>query len=148
MRYHHLKVFLKRLNKVGAAFSILLLIIAFTYNCSTAQHSIAKEWNEVLLEAIRNDFARPTVHARNLFHSSVAMYDAWAVFDDQAETYLLGKDVHGFSCDFDSFEAPGNIEDARIEAISYAMYRILKERFAFSPGTNRINTLTDSLFTS
>ena len=36
----------------------------------TAQHSVAREWNEALLQAIRTDFARPTVHARNLFHSS------------------------------------------------------------------------------
>ena len=28
--------------------------------------SIARNWNEALLFAIRNDFARPTVHARNL----------------------------------------------------------------------------------
>ena len=31
--------------------------------------SVARIWNEVLLEAIRNDFARPTVHARNLWHT-------------------------------------------------------------------------------
>jgi hypothetical protein len=42
------------------------------------QISVARMWNEVLLEGIRNDFARPTVHARNLWHSSAAMYDAWA----------------------------------------------------------------------
>ena len=50
---------------------LLLLISPFWSN---AQHSVAREWNEELLHAIRNDFARPTVHARNLFHTSVAMY--------------------------------------------------------------------------
>ena len=40
--------------------------------------SVARQWDEELLEAIRNDLARPTVHARNLFHVSVAMWDAWA----------------------------------------------------------------------
>ena len=40
--------------------------------------SVGRAWNDVLLEAIRNDFARPTVHARNLFHISAAMYDAWS----------------------------------------------------------------------
>ena len=29
------------------------------------EYSIARIWNEQLLEAIRNDFARPTIHARN-----------------------------------------------------------------------------------
>ena len=36
--------------------------------------SVARLWNEVLLYSIRNDLARPTVHARNLFHVSTAMY--------------------------------------------------------------------------
>ena len=67
------------------------------------QHSVAREWNEVLLHAIRNDLARPTVHARNLFHTSIAMYDAWAVYDDIADTYLLGKTIEGFNCPFDDF---------------------------------------------
>ena len=48
-----------------------------------AQQSIARQWNEKILEAIRADFARPTVHARNLFHTSTAMYDAWAVYEDK-----------------------------------------------------------------
>ena len=43
---------------------------------SGAQHSTARQWNEKVLDAIRSDFARPTVHARNLFHASVAMYVA------------------------------------------------------------------------
>ena len=47
--------------------------------------SVARLWNEVLLDAIRNDFARPTVHARNIFHISAAMYDAWAVFDVRSD---------------------------------------------------------------
>ena len=38
--------------------------------------SVARRWIEVLLEAIRDDTARPTVHARNLFHLAAAMYDA------------------------------------------------------------------------
>jgi len=63
--------------------------------------SVARLWNEVLLEAIRNDFARPTVHARNLFHISAAMYDAWAVFDVTAGTFLLDKQVGGYGCPLD-----------------------------------------------
>ena len=46
--------------------------------------SVARLWNEALLGAIRKDLARPTVHARNLFHMSAAMYDAWAVYSDSA----------------------------------------------------------------
>ena len=88
---------------------IVLLISAFI---ADAQHSIARKWNEVLLEGIRNDFARPTVHARNLFQISAAMYDAWAVFSPTDHTYLLGKEVHGFLSPFEGFDGTANeIED-------------------------------------
>ncbi len=52
--------------------------------------SVAREWSEVLLQGIRNDFARPTVHARNLFHTSSAMYDAWAVYDVNSQHLFAG----------------------------------------------------------
>ena len=101
--------------------------------------SVARRWNEVLLQAIRNDFARPTVHARNLFHSSAAMYDAWAAYDTVASPYLLGQTVAGVSCSQTSFDVPEDVGGAREEAISYAMYRIIRHRFAASPGTSLIS---------
>ena len=33
-----------------------------------------QQWNELVLEAIRNDLARPNVHARNLHHFSTGQY--------------------------------------------------------------------------
>ena len=100
--------------------------------------SVAREWNEVLLQGIRNDFARPTVHARNLFHTSSAMYDAWAVYDSTASTYLLGKTLgDDFSCALDELAEPRALllstQEAREEAISYAAYRLILYRFRLSP---------------
>lgn len=100
--------------------------------------SVAREWNDVLLESIRDDFARPTVHARNLFHISAASYDAWAIYDETAVNYLLGEQVDGFTCDLEAFNAPQDIHPAREEAISYAVYRIILHRFANSPGVGDI----------
>ena len=97
-------------------------------------HSVARQWNEVLLDAIRVDFARPTVHARNLFHSSIAMYDAWAIFDEEAETVFLGKKFGGFACEFNGISEPEDKELAINEIMSYALYRLLTHRFADSPG--------------
>ncbi|HSL34865.1 MAG TPA: hypothetical protein VK871_14530, partial [Candidatus Limnocylindrales bacterium] len=37
-------------------------------------HSVARVWNEALLHAIERDTPAPTVHARNLFHVSAAMW--------------------------------------------------------------------------
>lgn len=73
--------------------------------------SIARQWNEELLNAIRSDFARPTIHARNLFHTSVAMYDAWALFDTQAETVFLGKTFQGYNFSFNGIATPTDIND-------------------------------------
>ncbi|MEO6038322.1 MAG: DUF6851 domain-containing protein, partial [Saprospiraceae bacterium] len=97
----------------------------------SAQQSIARQWNEVLLADIRQDFARPPVHARNLFHISLAMYDAWAAYDSTADTYLLGKTVGNYTCPFSGVSTPANIQAAQEQAISFAAYRILLSRFNF-----------------
>jgi len=95
--------------------------------------SVARNWNEALLDAIRNDFARPTIHARNLFHISAAMYDAWAAFDSVALPYLLGNYVHGFSCGFEDVQPSNDVKADREKAISYAAFRLLNHRFQYSP---------------
>src|SRR5258708_24315329 len=46
--------------------------------------SVARRWDEALLDAIRRSLPNPPVHARNLFHASVAMWDAWAAYDPAA----------------------------------------------------------------
>jgi len=50
--------------------------------------SVARKWQELLLDSIRRDFGRPTIHARNLFHLSVAMWDAWATYDARATPWI------------------------------------------------------------
>ena len=55
------------------------------------EHSVARIWNEALLDAIRRDFPAPTVHARNLFHTSAAMWDAWAAYDPIADGYFIDE---------------------------------------------------------
>ena len=124
---------------------ILLLFLPFVIK---AQHSVARDWNEELLSAIRLDFARPTVHARNLFHSSMIMYDALAVFDSQAETIFLGKTLGGYNCSFSGIAPPTDVAAARHEIISYAMYRLLSHRFLSSPGSVTSLNAFNSLFTS
>ncbi len=121
-----------------------LFIFLFTiFNLSTvwSQESVARQWNEMVLEAIRTDLARPTVHARNLFHTSVAMYDAWASYGGEAETYLLGKTVNGYYAPMTCELKVENIKAAQEEAISYAVYRLLLHRFKNSPG-ERVLTIS------
>lgn len=120
------------LMKINVLTLVLALLLA---NCCNAQQSIARRWNEVTLAAIREDLARPPVQARNLFHVSIAMYDAWAAYDAIATPYLLGKTVGGVSYPFSGVGsvAPAQLDSFRSVAISYAAYRVLMKRFALSP---------------
>ncbi|MGK7388928.1 MAG: DUF6851 domain-containing protein [Candidatus Cyclobacteriaceae bacterium M2_1C_046] len=112
--------------------TFFLSIVLCSY--ADAQHSVARKWNEVLLTAIRNDFARPPMHARNLFHVSAAMYDAWTVYGSTGTTWMLGKTNGNYFCPFEGISIPPDIESAKEEAISYAAYNIILHRFKNSPG--------------
>ncbi len=106
--------------------------------------SVARQWNELLLESIRKDFARPTVHARNLFHTSLGMWDAWAAYDEENCTYLLGNTVDGFTCAYDPITLPADIPAARDETISYMAYRLLSHRFASSTNSALLQMAYDA----
>lgn len=100
-----------------------------------ATETVARIWNEQLLHAISIDTARPTVHARNLFHLSTAMYDAWAAYDSTAQQYVHHE-----------VATSPNIDSARDEAISYAAYNIILHRFVTGPagvGPGRAATVVD-----
>jgi hypothetical protein len=105
--------------------------------------TIARQWNELLLASIRRDFARPTVHARNLFHVSSAMWDAWSAYDNNTCAFLLGETVQGFTCPFNGIPVSANVTEDRRMAISYASYRLLRHRFANSPQANLLYTAYD-----
>jgi len=73
------------------------------------------------------------MHARNLFHASIGMWDAWAAYEDGDCTFLLGQTVDGFACAFTGIPVPSNLQDARDESISFMAYRLLSHRFQNSP---------------
>ena len=99
--------------------------------------SVARVWNEVALDAIRRDFPAPTVHARNLFHLSAAMWDAWAAFDDEARGYYV-----------DVEEAATDVEAAREAAISHAAHRLLTHRYADAFGSDETLAELDATMTA
>jgi hypothetical protein len=94
--------------------------------------SVARRWDEQALAAVRLDLPRPTVHARNLFHLSAAMWDAWNAYGDVGAG---GRPrARGVYVD-EHHDAPdGNVEYARRTAISYAAYRLLGRRYEHTPG--------------
>jgi hypothetical protein len=96
--------------------------------------SVARQWDEVMLRAIQLDTGRPTVAARVLFHTSIAMYDAWAAYDAVAAGYLVQNKARAL-----------DVEAAREEAISFAAYRVLSSRFAAAPAADESQPLFDAL---
>lgn len=116
------------------------MIFSLKQSAYSQVSSVARDWSNMLLFAIRHDFARPTVHARNLYHQSLIAYEAWAAFDPSKEHMFLGDTLHGYVCPFNGVTIPLNIEEAREKAISYASYRFIKNRFQNSPGIGLILT--------
>lgn len=119
---------------VVALGAMVLVMLAFTFaspnreRCSddlAADQSVARLWNEVALDAIRRDLPAPTVHSRNLFHLSAAMWDAWAAYDDDAVGVFVDESV-----------SATDVESAREEAISYAAFRVLEARYIESTGAS------------
>jgi hypothetical protein len=80
--------------------------------------SVARVWDETLLQLIREVIPAPTVHARNLFHTSAAMWDAWAAYDPTAEGYFVDEKL-----------TADDVPAAREAAISFAAYRLLTWRY-------------------
>ena len=85
--------------------------------------SVARRWDEALLDAIRRSLPNPPVHARNLFHTSIAMWDAWAAYDKTASGYLVHEK-----------DTASDVNAARNEAISYAAFDVLSARFIKAVG--------------
>ena len=82
-------------------------------------HSVARVWDEQLLALIRQVVPAPTVHARNLFHVSAAMWDAWAAYDPTADGYFVTEKLEA-----------DDATAAREAAMSFAAYRILLWRYS------------------
>lgn len=81
-----------------------------------------------------------TVHARNFFHLSAAMYDAWAAWSETASSYRFGE--ARAPCSATAPPAEGGPRRERGEAISHAAWRLIRHRFAQSPGA--ASTLRDA----
>ena len=110
---------------LSALFTVLMLnsnsIAAINWYVPKTNYSIARNWNERALEGIRMDTPHPPGQARNLFSFSVVMYDAWAAYDTNAVGFV-----------YRAKHTATDVAAARREAMSYAMYRMMLERHAFS----------------
>jgi hypothetical protein len=116
---------LTSINRIKYAVCLLsfgsLLIQGFSSHAA-ASNSVARVWNERALAAIRADTPHPPAQARNYFSLSVCMWDAWAAYDTNGAVGYVYRGKH----------TAADITAARKEAISYAAWRLLKERHVYS----------------
>lgn len=93
--------------------------------------SVARWWNEALLDGIRRNVPNPPVHARNLYHVSAALWDAYWAYER-----------NGWSSRREAFvrETPtlpageSERQAAQREAMSYAAFTVIRARFANTAG--------------
>jgi hypothetical protein len=84
-----------------------------------AHRSVARRWIEQTLSAIRLSIPEPGVHARNLFHLSLLMWNVWAADDSEQPSIWLQRPASGARW----------TSGARDEAISYAAAALLRHRY-------------------
>jgi hypothetical protein len=126
----------------GIALVLAVVVVVRPWPSTTAcppianhpEWSVARRWDEALLDAIRRALPNPPLHARNLFHTSAAMWDAWAAYDPAASGYFVKEKL-----------SASDVTAARNEAISYAAYRVLTSRFISSTGGEKSLSEFDDL---
>lgn len=118
-------------NPLGSAPSPVVVV---QVTADLARHSTARWWNEALLDGIRKDTPNPPVHARNLYHLSAALWDAYWAYEPDARAAVgeMYRREAVAPADF----LPSRVE-ARRRAMSHAAYRVIAARFARSPGASR-----------
>jgi hypothetical protein len=88
--------------------------------------SVARVWDETAIAVLRSGLASEPAQARDLFHLSAAMWDAWAAYDRGAAGYL-----------FNDKATTTNVPAPRNAAISFAAYRLLLWRASFGSNLDR-----------
>ena len=130
----HLRKPLPVANGLYGMFRIacLLLVVASSAPVwSQSDEPAVQTWNEILLEAIRNDLARPNVHARNLHHFSTGQYALQLLSEGLDGTAVDGTVAWPDAPDGIGTWSPGTTGHRDMMA-AYA-FRFISLRYAASP---------------
>jgi hypothetical protein len=124
-------------DRILRLFFVFLFCLMVANNLQSATN-IARIWDERAIAAIRVDTPHPPAQARNYFSLSVCMYDAWAAYDTNGSVGYIYRGKY----------TAADVAAARREAISYAAWRLLKERHAYSKTAATTLAADDALMAS
>jgi hypothetical protein len=98
-----------------------LVIVCAPVQTAAAQDTVVVQWNETMLQAIRNTRFAPMFAARALAVVHTAMFDAWAAYDATAVSTQFGGALR---------RPEHERTDAnKAKALSFAAYRALLDLF-------------------
>lgn len=106
---------------VAGAFALVAATVAAAPAFAAPEDNVVLQWNDAVLQAIRETRPAPTVVARAFAVVHTAMYDAWAPYDERAVGTQLGHRLRRPVAE----RTLANKE----EAISYAAYRAATDLF-------------------
>jgi hypothetical protein len=129
MRFKKQKLILS-VRAIAMAFACLAMT---TTGLTQTEASVLRDWNEVMLNAIRNDLARPNVHARNLYHFTEGIYHL-QLSTEGATAEAMNSEVAMWPEDDDALLAIQNDEINFDHAVAAYGYRFIQLRYAQSPG--------------
>ncbi len=109
----------KRLRVFLRPFILLLLLCAATK--AMAADNAVVQWNDAMLQAIRNTRMAPPIAARALAIVHTSIYDAWAAYDPVAVGTRLGGSLRQ--------PASERTLENKQKAVSFAAYRALVDLF-------------------
>uniref|UniRef100_Q01ZW3 Uncharacterized protein n=1 Tax=Solibacter usitatus (strain Ellin6076) TaxID=234267 RepID=Q01ZW3_SOLUE len=94
---------------------LLMAVVCHALSAGENQATIVAQWNQALLQGVRDSKLGPPMVSRALAIAHTCMYDAWAAYDNKAVGTVLG----------DTLRRPANERrTANAEAaVSYAAYR-------------------------
>lgn len=108
---------------------------------AVAQEAATRFWNECLLSTIRQDLARPNVHARNLYHLSLGQYTLTQM------RFELNAPLNDASW-LPTIPAAGSISDSATYELAMAGFtrNFIYNRYYQSPNYPDIMVLVDAQF--
>mgnify|MGYP003691902905 CR=1 FL=1 len=128
---------------------VLVLLSLFVFS---QEKTSARKWIDQVLFSVKWDSQGPTIQSRNIYHLTLAMYEAWAFYHPNYKQSFLGKKSGDFLCEFDSdFDFKKMNPDSASEvALNQAAFYLMFHRWSRYSSKNRgvvdgIIDLADSL---